>query len=50
MNVRHGNLFEAIKNYREAIFYLDTVNPKPEFYTELKEKCCKMRRNPQKAL
>ncbi len=37
MNVRHSNLFEAIKSYREAIFYLDTVNPKPDFYASLIE-------------
>ena len=35
MNVQHSNLFEAIKSYKEAIFYLDTVNPKPDFYAEL---------------
>jgi len=34
-NVRHNNLFDAIKSYKEAIFYLDTVNPKPDFYAEL---------------
>ncbi|MFA7172791.1 MAG: FHA domain-containing protein [Kiritimatiellia bacterium] len=32
LNVRHDNLFEAIKSYKEAVFYLDTVNPKPNFY------------------
>ncbi len=35
LNVRHGNLFEAIKSYKEAVFYLDTVNPKPDFYAEV---------------
>jgi len=35
LNVRHGNLFEAIKSYKEAVFYLDTVNPKPDFYAEI---------------
>jgi hypothetical protein len=42
MNVRHSNLFEAIKSYKESLFYLDTVNPKPDFYAELlasTEKC-----------
>lgn len=29
-DVNHGNLAEAIVAYREAIFYLETVNPKPE--------------------
>ncbi|MDD4019410.1 MAG: hypothetical protein PHV28_15885, partial [Kiritimatiellae bacterium] len=33
--VRYGNLFEAIRSYREAVFYLDTVNPKPGFYAEI---------------
>lgn len=35
LNVRHGNLFEAIKSYKEAVFYLDTVNPKPDFYATI---------------
>jgi hypothetical protein len=35
MNVRHSNLYEAIKSYKEAKFYLDTVNPKPDFYANL---------------
>jgi len=33
--VRYGNLFEAIRSYQEAVFYLDTVNPKPRFYAEI---------------
>jgi len=42
MNVRHSNLFDAIKSYKTALFYLDTVNPKPDFYAALAaatEKC-----------
>ncbi len=42
MNVRHSNLFDAIKSYKAALFYLDTVNPKPDFYAALAattEKC-----------
>ena len=35
--VRYSNLFESIRAYREAIFYLDTINPKPEFYTDIIE-------------
>lgn len=35
LNVRHGNLFEAIRSYKEAVFYLDTVNPKPDFYAKI---------------
>lgn len=33
--VRYGNICDAIRNYQEAVFYLDTVNPKPDFYTEI---------------
>lgn len=29
-DVQHGNLFDAAKAYAEALFYLETVNPKPE--------------------
>jgi len=36
-DVRFGNRHDAINNFQEAIFYLDTVNPKPSFYAELKE-------------
>lgn len=28
-DVQHGNLFGAVKAYEEALFYLETVNPKP---------------------
>ncbi|MDA3926225.1 MAG: FHA domain-containing protein [Kiritimatiellae bacterium] len=41
INVRHGNLFESIKSYKEAVFYLDTVNPKPDYYAELIENIAK---------
>jgi len=34
-DVKYGNLYEALRNYREAISYLDSVNPKPEFYGEI---------------
>ena len=30
--VRHGNLFRAIKHFRETEFLLETVEPKPESY------------------
>ncbi len=33
--VKYGNLHEAIRSYQEAVFYLDTVNPKPDFYAEI---------------
>lgn len=36
--VEYGNLSEAVDAYKEALFYLETVNPKPEGYAELKEK------------
>ena len=28
--VQHGNLFGAVASFKEAIYYLETVNPKPE--------------------
>lgn len=36
--VRYGNVSEAVKSYREAVFYLETVSPKPEGYASLKER------------
>ena len=33
-DVQHGNLFAAVSAYREAIFYLETVDPKPDCITE----------------
>ena len=36
--VEYGNLSAAIKAYREAIFYLETINPKPHGYKRLKDK------------
>ena len=33
--VQYGNIAAALAAYNEAIFYLDTVNPKPDFYGEL---------------
>jgi len=41
MNVQHGNLYESIKSYKESAFYLDTVNPKPDFYGYLIEQIAK---------
>ena len=29
-DVQHGNLFGAVAAFKEALFYLETVNPKPE--------------------
>ena len=29
-DVQHGNLFMSVASFREALFYLETVNPKPE--------------------
>ena len=34
-DVKYGNVFEAIRAYQEAMFYLETVNPKPEFNSEI---------------
>ena len=33
--VKFENIFEALRNFQEAVFYLDTVNPKPAFYAEI---------------
>lgn len=35
--IQYGNLFQAIKKFKEAKFYLDTVEPKPEFFAEIDE-------------
>ena len=34
-DVQYGNLSAALAAYREAVFYLETVNPKPEGYGAL---------------
>lgn len=31
-DVQHGNLFGSVSAFREATFYLETVNPKPECF------------------
>ncbi len=36
-DVNYGNLFASISAYEEAIFYLETVNPKPACAAEAKE-------------
>jgi len=36
-DVRYGNLHEAVATYKEAIFYLETVNPKPDCIKEATE-------------
>ena len=36
-DVNHGNLAAAIAAYKEALFYLETVNPKPEGASEALE-------------
>jgi hypothetical protein len=36
-DVEHGNLSRAIAAYREAIFYLDTVNPKPPAFADYQQ-------------
>ena len=34
-DVQYGNLSAALASYNEAVFYLETVNPKPQGYAEL---------------
>ena len=36
-DVQHGNLFAAVSAYKEAIFYLETVDPKPECITDARQ-------------
>ena len=33
--IDYGNTYLAIKRFQEAAFYLDTVDPKPDFYGEI---------------
>ncbi len=33
-DVQNGNLFAAVKSFEEALFYLETVNPKPDCAAE----------------
>ena len=35
--IQYGNLYQAIKKFKEAEFYLETVEPKPEFFAEISE-------------
>ena len=36
--VEYGNLSAAVKAYKDALFYLETINPKPDGYAEIQEK------------
>ena len=36
-DVQHGNLFAAVSAYKEAIFYLETVDPKPDCITDARQ-------------
>ena len=36
-DVQHGNLFAAVSAYKEAIFYLETVDPKPDCITDARK-------------
>ena len=36
--VEYGNLSAAVKAYKDALFYLETINPKPDGYVAIKEK------------
>lgn len=33
--VRYGNLFQAIKSFQEAEWYLETIEPKPDYYGDI---------------
>jgi hypothetical protein len=33
--IKYGNLASAIRSYREAEWYLETVEPKPDFYQDV---------------
>jgi hypothetical protein len=35
--IQYGNLFQSIVRLKEAEFYLETVEPKPDFFTEITE-------------
>ncbi len=35
--IQYGNLYQAIKKFKEAKFYLETVEPKPDFFAEIEE-------------
>lgn len=37
-DVEYGNLSASVKAYKEALFYLETVNPKPDGFMLLREK------------
>ena len=37
-DVEYGNLNDTVKAYREAVVHLETVDPKPEGYAELRRK------------
>lgn len=34
-DISHGNLYDSVKACRESIFYLETVEPKPDFNVEM---------------
>lgn len=36
--VEYGNLSASVKAYKDALFYLETVNPKPESFATVKER------------
>ena len=33
--IAYGNTYEAIQNFKEASFYLETIEPKPDFFPEI---------------
>ena len=34
-DISHGNIHAALRSCREGVFYLETVEPKPEFYADM---------------
>ena len=34
-SIDYGNTYQAIRRFKEAAFYLDTVDPKPDFYADI---------------
>ena len=38
-DVQNGNLYASVAAYKEAMFYLETVNPKPDCYEDARTGC-----------
>ena len=46
--VEYGNLSASVKAYKDALFYLETVNPKPDGYVDIKDKLARTEAELQK--